>query len=109
GRRLLVGAQIAFSLILLVGAGLLAASFVRLERVDPGFVPEHAVTASVSLPIAGAFDPQHDGPGRSAFFTQLVQRPGAPPYVTAPGGLSRPSPPGDSGSSGLPVQGRPPP
>src|SRR5437763_2684312 len=77
GRRLLVGAQIAFSLILLVGAGLLAASFVRLERVDPGFVPEHALTASVSLPIAGAFDPQHDGPGWSAFFTQLVDPPGA--------------------------------
>src|SRR5438094_307532 len=45
GRRLLVGAQIAFSLVLVVAAGLLAASFVRLQRVNPGFVPEQAVTA----------------------------------------------------------------
>ncbi|PYP66222.1 MAG: hypothetical protein DMD26_08545 [Gemmatimonadetes bacterium] len=108
GRRLLVGAQIAFSLILLVGAGLLAASFVRLERVDPGFVPEHAVTASVSLPIAGAFDPQHDGPGWSAFFTQLVDRAGALPNVTAAGAVSGLPLAGDPESSGFAIEGRPP-
>src|SRR5207237_4061300 len=56
GRRLLVGAQIALSLVLLVAAGLLASSFVRLQRVNPGFVPERALTASISFPIGATFD-----------------------------------------------------
>ena len=108
GRRLLVGAQIAFSLVLLVGAGLLAASFVRLERVDPGFVPEHAVTARISLPIGATFDPKRDGPAWSAFFTRLVERAGVLPNVTAAGAVSILPLTGDPESSGFAIEGRPP-
>ena len=49
-RRALVVAQVAFTFVLLVGAGLLFASFRRVLDVDPGFVAERVLTASVSLP-----------------------------------------------------------
>ena len=50
----LVVAQFALALMLSVGAGLLVRSFVRLLGSDPGFRPEHVVTASVNLPEPGA-------------------------------------------------------
>jgi predicted permease len=49
-RDLLVGVQVAGAAILLVGAGLLLASFVELLAVDPGFRAEGVATATVSLP-----------------------------------------------------------
>ncbi len=51
-RQLLVAAQIGFAFALLVGAGLLLASFRLLLQVDPGFNPNGVVTASVGLPRA---------------------------------------------------------
>lgn len=50
GRATLVVAEVALTLVLLVGAGLLANSFLRLERVDPGFRPEHATIAELTIP-----------------------------------------------------------
>jgi predicted permease len=49
-RRLLVTSQVAFALVLLVGAGLLLASFQRVLAVDPGFTPEKLLTGRFSLP-----------------------------------------------------------
>src|SRR5438105_3795807 len=49
-RSLLVVAQTALTLILLVGAGLLGKSFYRLLRIDPGFRTESAVVMELSLP-----------------------------------------------------------
>jgi len=49
-RQLLVAAQIGFAFALLVGAGLLLASFRLLLQVDPGFNANGVVTASVALP-----------------------------------------------------------
>lgn len=108
GRRVLVGAQIALSLVLLVAAGLLAASFVRLQHVDPGFDPEHAITARVDYPIGGQFDFTRDGPTWSAFFTQLVDRAGRLPNVTAAGAVSGLPLTGDPESSSFAVEGRVP-
>ena len=51
-RNGLVVAQVAFALILLMGAGLLIASFRQVLAIRPGFVPERVVTASVALPSA---------------------------------------------------------
>jgi predicted permease len=51
-RQLLVATQIGFAFALLVGAGLLLASFRQLLQVDPGFTARGVVTASVNLPDA---------------------------------------------------------
>ena len=50
GRAALVVAEIALTLVLLVGAGLLANSFLRLQRVDPGFKADHATLAKLMVP-----------------------------------------------------------
>jgi putative ABC transport system permease protein len=48
-RQALVTGQVAVALVLVTGAGLLVQSFFRLRHVDPGFVPEHLLTARVEL------------------------------------------------------------
>ena len=49
-RRLLMGAQVATALLLLVSAGLMVRSFQRLHALDPGFNPLSALTFSIGLP-----------------------------------------------------------
>ena len=51
-RRGLVVAQVAFAYVLLIGAGLLFASFRRILAVDPGFEADGVMAASVSLPAS---------------------------------------------------------
>ncbi len=48
-RNLLILAQVAFSFVLLIGAGLMLKSFVRLQNVDPGFVPQRVLTMALDL------------------------------------------------------------
>jgi predicted permease len=49
-RRLLMGAQVATALLLLVSAGLMVRSFQRLRALDPGFNPSSGLTFSIGLP-----------------------------------------------------------
>ena len=50
GRAALVIAEVALTLVLLVAAGLLTNSFLRLQRVDSGFRPAHVTLGSLGLP-----------------------------------------------------------
>jgi predicted permease len=77
-RSALVVAEVALSLVLLVGAGLLIKSFVRLSEVELGFDPQHVVAADISLPY------RYDtSPKRVEFYRQLLARVGALPGVSA--------------------------
>lgn len=81
-RALLVG-EIAFSLVLLIAVGLVATSFVRLLRIDPGFRPRGVFVAEIELPRA-----RYDTPARQlAAAQEIVARLSALPGV-APVALS---------------------
>jgi putative ABC transport system permease protein len=76
-RGLLVIAEVAVSLILLIGAGLLINSFLRLRNVDPGFRADNLLTMQVALPALKYPDLTR----RAAFYTELVRRIEALPGV----------------------------
>jgi putative ABC transport system permease protein len=76
-RNTLVVVEIALSLVLLVGAGLLVRSFVQVLGADAGFRPEGVLVASLPLP-ATRFPEE---PKRAAFVRQLVERVRALPGV----------------------------
>jgi putative ABC transport system permease protein len=84
-RALLVISQVALTLVLLIGAGLMGKSFVKLLSVDPGFRPESAVTMQVSaMPPENAAERQKLG----HFYQQLIERIGGIPGVEAAGGIN---------------------
>ncbi|HKY04996.1 MAG TPA: ABC transporter permease, partial [Blastocatellia bacterium] len=76
-RSLLVIAEVAVSLVLLVGAGLLINSFLRLRNVDPGFRAENLLTMEIVLPRLKY--PDHAR--RTTFYNDLLSRVEALPGV----------------------------
>ena len=80
-RRTLAITQVAFTFVLVVGAGLLLASFRRVAAVDPGFVSDRVLTASVMLP-RNRYD---DDAKRRAFTDEALRRVRALPGVVAAG------------------------
>jgi len=56
-QRVLVALELALSVVLLVGAGLLSRSFAKLTAVDPGFRADHLLVVRVAYPLALARDP----------------------------------------------------
>jgi predicted permease len=79
-RGALLVAEAALAVMLLVGAGLLVHSFVRLVRVDPGYDAANLLTARVFLPAAGTI-PERGG----QFVEALLERLRAAPGVVAAG------------------------
>jgi putative ABC transport system permease protein len=78
-RQVLIVAEIALSVLLLLGAGLLMRSFVNLQRVDLGFNPENVLTMRLTLP-------QQKYPNSAAvtaFFEELTRRVQNVPGVTS--------------------------
>ena len=78
-RGLLVVSQVALSIVLLIGAGLLIQSFARLHSVDPGFRPANLLTMKIALPLA-RYDTEQK---RAAFFEGLMRRVESAPGVRA--------------------------
>jgi putative ABC transport system permease protein len=69
-RNLLVISEVAICLVLLIGAGLLIKSFVRLLEINPGFNPEGVVTVNLAPPRAKYPQPEQ----ARAFFQQVIER-----------------------------------
>ena len=82
-RAALITAEIALSLVLLVGGGLMMKSFVRLTHVDPGFNPERLLVFNIGLPTSA------DTTRQISFYQQVVERLRAIPGVQAVGAVSR--------------------
>ena len=77
-RRALVVAQVALTVVLLAGSGLLARSFAALRSVDPGFETERLLTAEVTIPA----DAYPDDEATLRFFSELSDRLSAVPAVS---------------------------
>ena len=86
-RSILVAAEVALSLVLLIGAGLMIKSFLRLQQMDLGFNPDNVLTVSLTLP--GSKYPENLQ--QAAFFQEALGRLQSLPGVRSaaqPQGLS---------------------
>ena len=81
----LVVAQVALSVMLLIGSGLLIRSFARLRGVDPGFDPTSVLTAEIRF----SFAEYPDGESRAQFLTGLLDDVRAIPGVRSAAAISR--------------------
>jgi predicted permease len=102
-RRALVAGQLGLAALLLVGAGLLALSVVRILRVDPGFDAKHVITGELSLPR----DPYSEPTRREAFRKAVIDRLLSAPGVTGAGVVSVLPFGADENSSSFDIEGRP--
>ena len=105
-RSALVVSEVALSIMLVAGAGLLARSFVRLLDVNPGFRPDNLVSLGVILPQSSYPRPEQ----RAEFYRRLEERLRALPGVESVGAVTRlPLHQAGNITSTLVVEGRPAP
>ena len=83
-RQWLVIAQVALAFVLLVGAGVLLASFSRLRDLDLGVRTDHVLTYELHLPEA-----RYDSTARARLYEEIAARTEALPGVRAAGGVSK--------------------
>lgn len=76
-KNILVVAELAVSLVLLIGAGLLVQSFIRLVRQDTGFDHHNLITAGIQLPL----NKYKTQPELDAFFDGLIEKLNATPGI----------------------------
>jgi len=80
-RTALAALEVALAMLLLVASGLLLRSFQKMLNTDPGFEPQHVLTASLTLP-------EHDYPAQQkvdAFYRDLLRQLGSLPQVRSVG------------------------
>lgn len=103
-RSVLVVSEVALSLVLLIGAGLMVRSFVEMLRADLGIKPENVLALQISLPR----DSYEDKSKKLAFYDQLLARVGVLPGVVRAGAVNIvPFSSGDN-SSTFQIIGQPP-
>jgi len=103
-RSALVVAEVALTLVLLVGAGLLIRSLWRVMQINPGFNPEGALTMQVSLPASE----YGESTRKIAFYRQLLERLKSVPAVEATGMVNNLPMGGVNLNGQFGVAGRPP-
>ncbi|MET0645299.1 MAG: ABC transporter permease [Pyrinomonadaceae bacterium] len=104
-RQLLVVGEIALSLVLLVGGGLMMRSFLRLTSVDPGFDPSGVMVLTV--PLAGARYSTDEQ--RAAFFGRLTTQVSTLPGVKSASAINHLPLDGDVWTFNFTLEGRPEP
>jgi putative ABC transport system permease protein len=82
-RELLIVAEVAMSIVLLVGAGLLIRSLWQLQQVNPGFSADKVLAMEVSLPTA-----RYEEGEQMPFYQRLEERIAAKPGVAAIGAIN---------------------
>ncbi|HYA23148.1 MAG TPA: ABC transporter permease, partial [Terriglobales bacterium] len=97
-RSVLIIAEVALSLMLLIGAGLLIRSLWMLRGVNPGFDPDHVITMFLSIPSTKFTTPQR----QISFYDRVLQRISALPGVQSAGVID--ALPLTGGGSHQPVQ-----
>jgi putative ABC transport system permease protein len=102
-RNTLVVAEIALALVVLIGAGLLMRSYLRLRTANPGFDPHNVLT--FRLPLAGGRNYTRER--AVAFFDRVNEQLAAVPGVRAVGGINSLPLAGLGAGSMLAVDGRP--
>jgi putative ABC transport system permease protein len=104
-RGTLVIAEIALALMLLIGGGLLLKSFLLLQRVDPGFNPDHVLTVRLFLNKT-----QYPESGQiRSFYTQLLDRLKALPDAQSVAAISTLPLSGNNSDTDFMIEGRPQP
>lgn len=104
-RNIFVVAEVALAVVLLVGAGLMIKSFMRLQAVNPGFDPSNLLTLNVSL----ASSKYKENSQNIAFFKEAVERIGALPGVRSVGTISALPFASLGAATSFTVEGQPPP
>jgi len=103
-RGVFVVSEVALSLVLLIGAGLMIKSFIRLNQVNLGFNPDNLL--AVTIRLSGS--KYRDGQQRASFFEQIRHNIAALPGVQSVGAVAGLPLAGGLGSSYFGVDGRPP-
>jgi putative ABC transport system permease protein len=103
-RNLLVVFETAIAVVLLIGAGLLIRSFIRLQNVNPGFDAANVLSMRIDLPRDKYHSPEKAG----AFWGQLQERLVALPGVEAVGMITELPLSGQPNDTPFTVEGRPP-
>jgi putative ABC transport system permease protein len=100
--RMLVGAEVALAVTLVIGAGLLVRSFARLSHVDTGFERERLLTLRIDLPGS-----RYKSAGRLTFVAALLDRLRALPGVRAAGATTALPMTASENLERLEIEGRP--
>lgn len=103
-RNALVIAEVALSLVMLIGAGLMIKSFMRLQNVDPGFKAQQLLVMDTLLPRAK----YKEGPQVSAFYEQFLEKAAALPGVESVAAINSLPLSGGGAILAFQIEGRPP-
>jgi len=97
--------ELAVALILLIAAGLLIRSFVRLTSVDPGFDPQQVLTERIMLPLGKYSKPAQ----QTSFFESVLERLAQLPGVESVAAASSPPLTGAMSRTSIELEGQPTP
>jgi putative ABC transport system permease protein len=111
-RHSLAVSEVALAMLLLVGAGLMINTMLRLHRIDPGYDPKNVTTMTIQLPEGGKYlervpgsDMEKPLPQVKAFCQRLLERVAILPGVESAGLIGSP----EDNSFSIPGHAQPPP